>query len=91
MSRSHRYFLPNVPLHIIQRGNNKIPCFHSDRDRAFFLAKLLYYSSKYEVAIHSFVLMTNHVHLLVTPTDTTGFRVHACTRNLLCEVLQSHS
>jgi putative transposase len=69
MARPTRLCIPGIPLHVIQRGNNKQPCFHIERDYRVFLNKLKEYSDKFEVPIHSFVLMTNHVHLLLTPTS----------------------
>jgi len=56
-----------IPQHIIQRGNNKHVCFFVEKDYIVYLSKLKEYSLKYEVSIHSYVLMTNHVHLLLTP------------------------
>jgi putative transposase len=72
MPRPWRHVLPGVPLHVIQRGNNKQACFFTDRDFIVYLGKLHEYSRKFSVAIHSFVLMTNHVHLLLTPEHATG-------------------
>ncbi len=72
MARLPRLNLPNIPQHVVQRGNNRQICFFSDQDCAVFLDKLKEYSRRYNVAVHSFVLMTNHVHLLVTPSNETG-------------------
>lgn len=72
MPRINRSFLPNVSLHIIQRGNNRLACFFQERDYIVYLEKLHEYSQKYDVAINSFVLMTNHVHLMATPADANG-------------------
>ncbi|MDX1490578.1 MAG: transposase [Pseudohongiellaceae bacterium] len=72
MPRSLRLYLPGVPLHIIQRGNNKQPCFRKHDDYIFYLQKLKQYSDRNCVAVHSYVLMTNHVHLLLTPTKKHG-------------------
>jgi putative transposase len=72
MPRLPRSFVPGVPLHVIQRGNNRHPCFFAERDYIIYLEKLAAYSRAGHVAIHSFVLMTNHVHLLLTPTDASG-------------------
>ena len=66
MPRQKRHFLPGVPCHLIQRGNNRQRCFFAHRDYVVYLHKLAKYSSKFDVAIHSFVLMTNHVHLLLS-------------------------
>lgn len=72
MPRLPRLKLPNTPLHIIQRGNNRGVCFGSDEDRRFYLDHLAEISAKVGVAIHAYVLMTNHVHLLATPQDAEG-------------------
>jgi putative transposase len=72
MARAKRLNIPDVPQHVIQRGNNKQVCFFSELDYRVYLSKLKEYSEKYAVAIHAFVLMTNHVHLLATPTTAKG-------------------
>ena len=69
MPRRPRLVCPKIPLHIIQRGNNRQACFYSDADYLFYLECLLEYSLKTNCMIHSYVLMTNHVHLLLTPGD----------------------
>jgi putative transposase len=53
--------------HVIQRGNNRTPMFAGEEDYLFFLMCLSKAFSEHGVAVHAFVLMTNHVHLLVTP------------------------
>ncbi|WP_198262624.1 transposase [sulfur-oxidizing endosymbiont of Gigantopelta aegis] len=72
MARLPRFNLPNIPQHIIQRGNNRQACFFSEQDNTVYLDKLNEYSLQHEVAIHSYVLMTNHVHLLLTPSTPQG-------------------
>jgi len=67
MARLPRYVIPDQPQHIIQRGNNREPVFYSEDDYRFYKGKLLDCSRKHECDIHAYVLMTNHVHLLVTP------------------------
>ncbi|WP_286272261.1 transposase [Thalassotalea hakodatensis] len=67
MARLPRIDLPNIPQHIIQRGNNRQACFYHEKDFKAYLNWLKYYSLKEDVAIHAWVLMTNHVHLLCTP------------------------
>jgi putative transposase len=74
MPRSLRLILPGVAVHIIQRGNNRAACFRSDGDYLVYLAHLGRLSEKYECAVHAYCLMTNHVHLLLTP-EVAG----ACT------------
>ena len=72
MARLPRICLPGIPQHIIQRGNNRQVCFASDEDFSAYAHWLCEYSKKYRVAIHAWVFMTNHVHLLVTPETKDG-------------------
>jgi len=66
MPRRPRLTLPNVPLHLIQRGNNRQACFVADEDYRNYLDWLREYADKAGCRIHAYVLMTNHVHLLVS-------------------------
>jgi putative transposase len=59
--------VPGVPVHAIQRGNNRAPCFVADEDREFFLHHLGRLARDECCAVHAYCLMTNHVHLLLTP------------------------
>jgi putative transposase len=72
MPRQLRLRLAGVPLHIIQRGNNRARCFHSEGDYRLYLGLLLELSPKFRCSVHAYVLMTNHVHLLLTPTEELG-------------------
>ncbi|NOQ88295.1 MAG: transposase [Gammaproteobacteria bacterium] len=67
MPRKPRMYLPDVPCHIIQRGNNRDATFFAEQDYQFYLECLYDAAKKYHVKIHAYVLMTNHVHLLMTP------------------------
>ena len=67
MARLPRISPVGVPVHIIQRGNNRQVCFVSDEDHGAYAGWLKEYSEKYKVDIHAWVMMTNHVHLLCTP------------------------
>src|SRR5512147_2983635 len=67
MARPPRLELPGVPLHVIQRGNNRTTCFFGDADRRFYLTCLARAAAARGCSVHAYVLMTNHVHLLVTP------------------------
>jgi len=69
MARLGRYFLPGQPLHVIQRGNDRAPVFFDDEDYRLYLGWLAEAAAHYGCTIHAYVLMTNHVHLLVTPAD----------------------
>lgn len=66
MPRRARIALPNVPIHLIQRGNNRQPCFFADEDYRRYLDWLAECASKTGCQIHAYVLMTNHVHLLLS-------------------------
>ena len=72
MPRLPRICLPGVPQHVIQRGNNRQICFGSDEDFAAYAYWLEEFSLKFNVAIHAWVFMTNHVHLLLTPSTLDG-------------------
>ena len=72
MARLPRLTIAGIPQHIIQRGNNRQACFFTDQDYTVYLDKLKFYSRKYKVQVHSYVLMTNHVHLLMTAEDAEG-------------------
>ena len=72
MARLPRLNLPNIPQHVVQRGNNRQACFFAEQDYLVYLDKLKEYSKKYQVAVHAYVLMTNHVHLLMTPSTEKG-------------------
>lgn len=69
MARLLRLELPGVPLHVIQRGNNRAACFFSDGDYRLYLDCLGAASAKCVCAVHAYILMTNHVHLLLTPRE----------------------
>lgn len=69
MSRRARLVLPGIPLHIIQRGNNRARCFYTDADYLVYLDMLRECTDESGCLVHAFVLMTNHVHLLISPGD----------------------
>lgn len=68
MARLPRLILPGQPHHVILRGNNRQAIFFSDLDRQHLLATLTEVAVQYGVAIHAYVLMDNHLHLLLTPS-----------------------
>ncbi len=72
MSRPIRLILPGVAVHIIQRGNNRSACFDQDSDYLTYLGYLRHLSSKYGCDVHAYCLMTNHVHLLLTPSTAAA-------------------
>ena len=69
MARLRRFCPAGIPVHVIQRGNNRCDCFHSDLDKATYFEYLEEASSVRHVDVHAWVLMSNHVHLLVTPQE----------------------
>jgi len=73
MPRRLRTDLAGFPLHVIQRGHNRSACFLTVGDRATYLFWLGRYAARFGIAIHAWALMTNHVHVLLTPPST----VHA--------------
>lgn len=66
MPRRPRVVLPHVPLHLIQRGNNRQVCFVAEDDYRFYLDCLQEFAGSAGCAVHAYVLMTNHVHLLIS-------------------------
>ena len=69
MPRRARLTLPGVPHHLVQRGNNKVACFYNTSDYLVYLEWLQLYAELHRCHIHAYALMTNHVHLLLTPDD----------------------
>ena len=67
MARRPRVHLDDVPLHIVQRGHNREPCFFAEADYRVYLHWLGPALRDAQCALHAYALMTNHVHLLVTP------------------------
>ncbi|MEA3546647.1 MAG: transposase [Thermodesulfobacteriota bacterium] len=72
MARLPRISPSGIPVHVIQRGNNRQACFVCDDDHGVYVGWLKEYSKKYRVDIHAWVMMTNHVHLLCTPRQEGG-------------------
>lgn len=72
MARLPRLVVPNLPHHIIQSGNDRQPIFRDADDYAAFLRWLRDAARQFKVAIHAYVLMPNHLHLLASPSDGVG-------------------
>jgi putative transposase len=79
MPRPLRYSLVDVPQHVIQRGHNRQPVFFHPDDYQMYLQCLQDAAATYHRVIHAYVLMTNHVHVLMTPHQP----------NSLAKVMQS--
>jgi putative transposase len=72
MPRLPRFVLIDHPQHVIVRGNNREPIFCVEEDYRFYLDKLKQACDKHQCEVHAYVLMTNHVHLLITPRTRQG-------------------
>jgi putative transposase len=72
MPRPLRICLPGLTLHVVHRGNNRQRTFHSDDDFRLYLELLVHACRRYETQTHAYVLMSNHVHLLMTSKHATG-------------------
>lgn len=72
MPRRARNYVSGLPYHIVQRGNNRQACFFEIPDYQCYLGLLSEVLCRYRVALHAYVLMTNHVHFLMTAASETG-------------------
>lgn len=72
MPRSCRLDIPGVAQHVIQRGNDRRPCFFAEIDYVRYLQDLRDIARREGCAVHAYVLMTNHVHLLLSPVTSGG-------------------
>ena len=83
MARFPRFDLVGVPQHVIQRGNNRLPCFLDDEDRHCYLRCLHDALMRFECELHAYALMSNHVHLLLTPgaVGAVSRLMHTFSRN----------
>ena len=76
MARLPRVVLAGYPLHIMVKGHNSQPIFFSDEERRSYLEWLRDAAREYDLAIHAYALMPNHVHILATPkTELSASRV----------------
>jgi putative transposase len=72
MPRQARVKAAGIPQHVVQRGNNQSVCFLTEDDYRFYLYHLGDLSDRHGCAVHAYVLMTDHVHLLMTPESADG-------------------
>lgn len=72
MPRRPRFCPAGLPVHVVQRGNNRQVCFAKEGDLAAYANWLAESADKFNVDVHGWVLMTNHVHLLVTPQSESA-------------------
>lgn len=92
MARLPRPDLAGVPQHVVQRGNNRLPCFLDDEDRQHYLQCLLEARLRFGCRLHAYVLMDNHVHLLMTPDEAGAVSrlMHTFARNYTRRFNQRH-
>ena len=67
MARLPRIVIPGQPQHVIVRGNNRSVIFRADADYGYYLERLKAACDQHGCQLHAYILMTNHVHLLITP------------------------
>lgn len=72
MARQPRLVVPGLPIHIVQRGNNRSTCFKGSEDFLVYLALLRELVPAYQCSLHAYCVMPNHVHLLLTPPTDSG-------------------
>lgn len=72
MPRQARPVIPEIPLHITQRGNNRQSCFFGDSDFLVYLDLLGKAAHHSNCQVHAYALMSNHVHLLISPLNARG-------------------
>jgi len=72
LPRPRRHNIPGIPQHVTQRGNNRQACFFKGDDRQTYLELLHEAAIRRVCSVHAYVLMTNHVHLLLTPDTADG-------------------
>ena len=92
MPRKPRFNLIGVPQHVIQRGNNREPCFYAEEDYRRYLEDLHASAVKFDCRLHAYVLMTNHVHLLITPMAEHGVSnmMQALGRRYVCYINKTY-
>lgn len=85
MPRPPRAFAAEQTLHLVQRGNNRSACFLGATDYATYLSLLFTLTRETGCTVHAYVLMTNHVHFLLTPATA------AAPSNLMKRLAQRYS
>ena len=85
MPRQRRSVIPQWPAHIVQRGNDRMVCFRDENDYLVYLALLRHIALTVRCAVHAYCLMSNHIHLLVTPAT------HDSCSNLMKGLAQRYS
>ncbi|MET0937424.1 MAG: transposase [Luteibacter sp.] len=93
MPRSPRLDIPGFPQHVVQRGNDRSACFRSSHDHGVYLGYLADAAEAHACKVHAYVLMTNHVHLLVTPaaSGAVSRMMQALGRRYVCYFNHIHA
>ncbi|WP_066042712.1 transposase [Bathymodiolus septemdierum thioautotrophic gill symbiont] len=74
MPRQARSVFANIPHHVTQRGNRKTDVFFCDKDKDYYLELLQEYTTKHQVKVLAYCLMTNHIHLILQPATADGLQ-----------------
>lgn len=92
MPRKLRFYVPGAPVHAVQRGHNRSPIFFNDLDYLEYLRCLKQAADHYGCAVHAYVLMSNHVHLLLTPAcaDSIGRLFQSLGRHYVRYINQTY-
>ena len=72
MARLARVIVPGLPHHVTQRGNRREPIFFEDGDQEVYRDLLAEQTRRRNVEVWAYCLMSNHVHLIATPSDEVG-------------------
>jgi putative transposase len=72
MPRNARRKIDGLPVHVVQRGNDRSPCFRREADHELYIGLLVELAPLFECDVHAYALMTNHVHMLMTPRRGDG-------------------
>lgn len=72
MARPLRFFIPGLTLHVTQRGSNRGVIFRGASDYEVFIQILRHAVHRYDLQVHAYALMTNHIHLMLTPGTATA-------------------
>ena len=72
MPRTRRFVIPDLSLHVVQRGHDGDDCFFEEADYVAYLDYLGTFAARFGCSVHAYCLMTNHVHLFLTPSTSDG-------------------
>lgn len=81
MSRKARLVIPQIPVHITQRGNKREDLFRDDEDKEKYIRSFQFYRKKYNIKVYAWCLMDNHVHFVIEPQNQKGLAKLFCALN----------